>query len=80
MLTAEQRKNRATLAQLTARANRDGRDPATDPAVKAARRDYYASALEGYIQRVVDAAPPLTPEQRERLAAILRGGGLNGAA
>lgn len=37
------------------------------PAVRAKR---YAGA-ERYIQRLVDAAPPLTDEQRTRLAAIL---------
>lgn len=29
--------------------------------------------LEDYIRRTVDAAPPLTPEQRDRLAILLRG-------
>jgi hypothetical protein len=29
-------------------------------------------AIEAYVARVVDAAPPLTPEQRDRLAVLLR--------
>ncbi len=29
--------------------------------------------LAAYIQRLVDTAPPLTPEQRDRLAVLLRG-------
>jgi hypothetical protein len=30
--------------------------------------------LDAYVQRVVDRAPELTPEQRDRLALLLRGG------
>ena len=37
-------------------------------------RDYAAAKLEDYIRRTVDTAPPLTPEQRDRLALLLRGG------
>ena len=29
--------------------------------------------LAAYIQRLVDTAPPRTPEQRDRLAVLLRG-------
>ena len=39
-------------------------------------RDYAAARLADYIGRVVAAAPPLTPEQRNQLALLLRGGGL----
>lgn len=35
-------------------------------------RDYAAAKLADYIKHVVDAAPPLTDEQRERLALLLR--------
>lgn len=35
------------------------------------RRDLKASRLEEYIRRTVDEAPPLTYEQRERLAQLL---------
>jgi len=38
------------------------------------RRDLAAAKLEDYITRVVDAAPPLTDQQREQLAALLAGG------
>jgi hypothetical protein len=31
-------------------------------------------AAEDYVARLVDAAPPLTAEQRDKLAVILRGG------
>lgn len=37
-----------------------------------AKRRYAESALAEHIARVVDAAPPLTAEQRERLAKLLR--------
>jgi hypothetical protein len=40
-----------------------------------ARRDLAGTQLERYIKRVVDAAPPLTPAQRDRLALLLTGGG-----
>ena len=30
--------------------------------------------LAEHVRKVVDAAPPLTAEQRDRIAAILRGG------
>jgi len=29
------------------------------------------TALDEYVQRIVDAAPPLTPEQRDRLTLLL---------
>jgi hypothetical protein len=45
------------------------------------RRDYAAAKLEDYIRRVVETAPPLTEDQRSRIAALLRnGGGSNAAA
>lgn len=37
-------------------------------------RDYAAAKLEDHIRRVVDLAPPLTAEQRDRLAGLLRVG------
>ena len=44
-----------------------------DPYLIAARRNLRAARLEDYIRRTVDAAPPLTAEQRDRLAVLLRG-------
>lgn len=35
------------------------------------RRDLAAAKLEDYVARVVEAAPPLTDEQRQRIAALL---------
>ena len=39
-----------------------------------AKRDNAAQRLADYIKATVDAAPTLTPEQRDRLAILLRGG------
>jgi hypothetical protein len=36
-------------------------------------RQFKAERLGDYIQRVVDAAPALTQEQRDKLALLLRG-------
>lgn len=45
-----------------------------DPRTIEARQVHKANELEEHIRRVVDAAPPLTAEQRDRLATLLRGG------
>jgi hypothetical protein len=47
---------------------------ADDPVVADAERDLRAAKLEDHIRKVVDQAPRLTPEQADRLAALLRGG------
>jgi hypothetical protein len=44
---------------------------ADDPDVLAADRGLRAIRLAEHVQRVVDAAPPLTTEQRSRIARIL---------
>jgi hypothetical protein len=38
-----------------------------------ARRELAAAKLADYINRTIRSAPPLTPEQRDRLAVLLRG-------
>jgi len=43
-----------------------------DPVTLDAKRDLEAVKLEEYIRRVVDQAPSLTADQRDRLAALLR--------
>lgn len=48
---------------------------ADDPELVEERRKLNAASLEDHIRRVVDAAPKLTADQVEHLAAILRGGG-----
>ena len=45
-----------------------------DPVLLDARRDLRAARAEDYIKRLVDGAPALTTEQRDRLAVLLRGG------
>jgi len=44
-------------------------DPKTDELAAA----FKADRLAQHIQRIVDEAPPLTPEQRARLAVLLHG-------
>lgn len=46
-----------------------------DPDLLDARRTLAAANLEDYVSRVVDAAPPLTPEQASQIAALLRPNG-----
>ena len=48
---------------------------ADDPDVIEAARDLRAAQLDEHVRRVVDSFPPLTPEQRSRLAALLAGTG-----
>ncbi len=61
--------HRARVASLTRSRTPD------DPDLIEARRDLKAERLADYITRTVDAAPPLTPAQRDRLALQLRGDG-----
>lgn len=48
--------------------------PADAPEVAEARRDLRAARLADYVRRVIDEAPPLTDDQRRRIAALLQGG------
>lgn len=59
---------RARVASLTRSRTAD------DPELLDARRNMRTERLADYIKRVVDAAPPLSPAQRDRLALLLRGG------
>lgn len=59
---------RARVASLTRSRSAD------DPDLLDARRNLAAERLARYIRQTVDAAPPLTPEQRDKLALILTGG------
>lgn len=49
--------------------------PADDPQLVDARRDLKAARLEDYVCRVVSEAPPLSTEQLDRIAVLLRSGG-----
>lgn len=45
---------------------------ADDPDLVAARQNLKAEKLAAYIARTVDASPPLSVQQRDRLALLLR--------
>ncbi len=62
---------RVELGKLAYACRPDVGTPATRAA---ARRDIEAIKLERAIRRAVEAAPPLTAQQRAKLAAILTGG------
>lgn len=57
-------------------AGRRRHDPTAD--VEDLQAEMPAAKIEAYIRRAVASAPPLTAEQRDRLAAIFRGGGGHG--
>jgi hypothetical protein len=59
-----------------AKATRDGN---TETAAQA-RHDMGVALLERGIKQLVDQAPPLSPEQRDRLAALLRPSTADGEA
>jgi hypothetical protein len=46
----------------------------TDPELIEARRTLAAENLAKYVANVIAKAPPLTAEQRDRIASILHGG------
>ena len=48
--------------------------PADDPDLLTARRNLREARLAEEIRRVVSQAPPLGPDQLNRLAALLNGG------
>lgn len=68
-LDADARKRRASLAA-TSRHH-----PDQPELTKAERQRFKAGAAERYVRQLVDDFPPLTAEQRARLAVLLLGGG-----
>ncbi len=68
----ERLKARSRLARKAQLAASDP-DPAAAEAVVEARRAYNFVTAADYIQAVVDAAPPLSADQRNELAVLLRG-------
>lgn len=60
---------RARVASLTRSRTPD------DPELIDARRNLRAERLAEQVRKVVEQAPPLTPEQCESIAALLRAGG-----
>jgi hypothetical protein len=67
----ELRKRRAAIARAEMKRLKHPGD-AADAEANALRSEYKAAKLAEAIKRVVDAAPPLSQEQRDRLAALLR--------
>ncbi len=49
--------------------------PEDTDTIRQLRTEHRTSRLADVIRATVDAAPPLTAEQRDHLALILRGGG-----
>jgi hypothetical protein len=49
--------------------------PSDHPKVIELRGELKAQRLQEHIVKVIESAPPLTAEQRDRIAAILRGSG-----
>jgi hypothetical protein len=68
-LDAEARKRRARLAAL------QRHHPDRPELTEAERRHFKANAAERYVAELVDSWPPLSAEQRARLAVLLLGGG-----
>lgn len=64
--------HRARVASLTRSRTPD------DPDLIEARCDLKTARIADYITRTVDAAPPLTAAQLDRLALLLRAGGDDG--
>ena len=62
---------RARIAGLSSRPNR----APDDPQLVEARLNLRALRLEEHIRKVLADAPPLSDEQRNRIAALLRTGG-----
>lgn len=63
---------RAALARAERRAKRTG-DPDDVEAALDARARYAEAKLAEHIRKTIEAAPPLTAEQRDRLSQLLRG-------
>ncbi len=72
-MRAERRTVRANLASEEARLKRRPGDPAVRDRVDQLRAEYRALALEDHIREVVDACPPLSQSQKDRLALLLQG-------
>lgn len=63
---------RAAIARGEQRLKRRPGDPQIRREVDGLRAQYATAKLADFIAKVVNAAPPLTAEQRNRLAVLLR--------
>jgi len=68
-MKAEQRSAQARAAAM----KRHAPDSPDSPVTARLQTEFRAQRLAEHIKKIVDAAPPLTPEQRDRLALLLRG-------
>jgi hypothetical protein len=68
----EQAFNGSTLAKTRSRIAVAYRRNQVPEVIEEARRDLAAEKIANYVTKVLDAAPPLTDEQRARLAELLR--------
>lgn len=68
-MLAERRQARARLANAAARAKKD---PAAQAEVDTARQEYRYTAAQEYVRELVDTFPPLSDQQRDGLALLLR--------
>lgn len=73
-LTEAQKHYRAKVGALT-RAVNNGERPANDPELVEAKRNLAAESLARHAREIVAGWPPLTPDQIETVARILRAGG-----
>ncbi len=63
---------RSRVAVEVKKQKRDGGSGASE-SVRSARRNLAEEKIKAYVERTVASAPELTPEQRDRLALLLRG-------
>jgi hypothetical protein len=70
-ISAERAHHRARIAGIT-RSILHGERPIDDPALTDAKRDLAAVRIAEWIEKQLAAAPPLTDQQRTRLAELLK--------
>jgi hypothetical protein len=63
-------RERSLRARVATEYRRRTRDPER---IEELRRELAAQQIEDHIQRITASAPPLTPGQRQRLAALVLG-------
>lgn len=71
---------RSGVAIQVRKIKKSGGDPDAAPAVQDAKRLLAEAKLRQAIERAIASAPPLTAEQRDRLALLLSGSGVSGAS
>jgi hypothetical protein len=69
-----------TRARVAAKSRDHNRAACPETELSDAKRDHRAAVLADYIARSLAAAPPLTDEQRVRLAELLRPVQIGGAS